>query len=183
MNYKKKMGPDDPNSLLISPETKVGKLLDTYPHLEEVLVKLSPEFKKLNNPVLRRTIAKVASLKQASEIGNIPLEEFMNKLREAVGQTRWSNQDKNVSEKQTKKPEWLHKENIVFSIDARPLLDRGEHPVDLVLSEAKKLKGHDILELISPFLPKPLIDMLLKKGYNIWTEQISSQIYKTYILS
>jgi uncharacterized protein (DUF2249 family) len=181
MNSKKKIQPNDADSLIITPETKIGKLLDSYPHLEKLLVNLSPEFKKLNNPVLRRTIAKIASLKQAAEIGEIPLEEFMNKLREAVGQTRWTNQNEIVVEKQTKRPEWFRKEDIVFSIDARPLLDRGEHPVDLVLNEAKKLKDNDILELISPFLPKPLIDMLMKRGYKIWTEQISSHLYKTYI--
>ena len=33
--------------LLITPQTKVGELLETYPELEEVLVALAPPFKKL----------------------------------------------------------------------------------------------------------------------------------------
>ena len=43
------------NSLLITPKTRVGELLDTYPQLEPVLVKLAPAFAKLKNPVLSRT--------------------------------------------------------------------------------------------------------------------------------
>jgi len=44
--------------LIITPQIKVAELLETYPQLEEVLIDLSPTFKKLKNPVLRRTIAR-----------------------------------------------------------------------------------------------------------------------------
>jgi len=144
---------------------------------------LSPEFKKLNNPILRRTIAKVANLKQAAEIGNIPLDNFINTLREAVGQTRWLNQSDEVENKTGEKPDWIQEKNITCSIDARPLLNRGEHPVDRVILETNKLKENEILELISPFLPKPLIDLLEKKGHKTWTDSISHHLYKTYIAS
>ncbi|MCP4310925.1 MAG: DUF1858 domain-containing protein, partial [Bacteroidetes bacterium] len=37
-------------NLLITPKTRVGELLDAYPELEQVLMGLSPAFKKLKNP-------------------------------------------------------------------------------------------------------------------------------------
>ena len=37
----------------ITPETKVGEMLEAYPQLEEVLLEISPTFRKLRNPVLR----------------------------------------------------------------------------------------------------------------------------------
>ena len=53
----------------ISPKTKVGELLDAYPELEQLLMAMSPAFEKLKNPVLRRTVAKVATLQQISVAG------------------------------------------------------------------------------------------------------------------
>ncbi len=54
------------NKLIITPQTKVKELLDAYPELEPVLIDMAPAFKKLRNPVLRRTIARVTSIKQAA---------------------------------------------------------------------------------------------------------------------
>lgn len=48
------------HALLITPKTRVGDLLEVYPSLEPVLMDLAPVFKKLQNPVLRRTVGKVA---------------------------------------------------------------------------------------------------------------------------
>ena len=52
------------SKIIISPKTKVGELLDNYPDLESVLMEMSPAFEKLRNPVLRKTVARVATLQQ-----------------------------------------------------------------------------------------------------------------------
>lgn len=46
----------------INPGRKVGELLEAYPWLEETLVGFAPEFAKLKNPILRKTVARVATL-------------------------------------------------------------------------------------------------------------------------
>ena len=74
------------NLLEILPETKVGELLDHYPELEAKLIEIAPPFKKLRNKMLRKTIAKVTTLKQAAKVGNVPLSELVNKLRNEIGQ-------------------------------------------------------------------------------------------------
>ena len=71
----------------ITPRTLVGDLLTAYPELEERLIKIAPVFKKLKNPVLRRTIAKVTTLKQASIVGKVSLSHLINELRTAVNQS------------------------------------------------------------------------------------------------
>ena len=72
--------------LLITPDVRVAQLLEVYPELEAVLVSLSPTFQALKNPVLRRTVAKVATLRQVASVGGIGLGILINRLREAVGQ-------------------------------------------------------------------------------------------------
>ncbi|MCU0409486.1 MAG: DUF1858 domain-containing protein, partial [Bacteroidales bacterium] len=57
--------------LTISPRTKVGELLEAYPKLEAKLIETAPVFSKLKNPVLRKTITKVTSLKKAALVANI----------------------------------------------------------------------------------------------------------------
>jgi hypothetical protein len=65
---------------------KVGELLEAYPDLEATLIGLAPEFAKLRNPILRRTVAKVATLHQAARIGGLDVRELVRTLRAAAGQ-------------------------------------------------------------------------------------------------
>ena len=69
----------------INLQTKVAELLGAYPQLEEQLLKLSPTFAKLKNPILRRTVAKVTSLQQAAKIAGISPARMVQALRKAVG--------------------------------------------------------------------------------------------------
>ena len=73
--------------LPITPQTKVGELLEAYPELEAVLVAQTPIFEKLKNPVLRKTVAKVATLEKAAAIANIPVVKLVSELRKAAGQS------------------------------------------------------------------------------------------------
>ena len=45
-----------------------------------------PPFAKLRNPVVRRTVAKVATLEQAAKIGGVSLQAMILRLREVTGQ-------------------------------------------------------------------------------------------------
>lgn len=73
--------------MIISPKTKVGELLDTFPELESVLMEMSPAFEKLKNPLLRKTVARVATLQQIAVVGGLNVDSIVNRLRSAVGQT------------------------------------------------------------------------------------------------
>src|SRR5262245_47053404 len=71
----------------ILPTTTIAALLDRYPHLEDVLIGLAPPFKKLKNPLLRRGVARVASLRHAAAVGGMSVDALVNTLRAAVGQS------------------------------------------------------------------------------------------------
>jgi hypothetical protein len=171
---------DTSNKLTITPDTKIAALLDAYPELEAHLIKLAPAFKKLKNPVLRKTIAKVANLNQAAQLGNISLGKLINELRSVVGQEKiiMNNRDKDIM--QSAAPEWVSGGQIVNSLDARPLLNAGEHPVNIVMKEISMLNPNQIFELITPFSPVPLVDMAKTKGFQTWTKQEESELFRTY---
>jgi uncharacterized protein (DUF2249 family) len=164
----------------ITPETKVGALLDKFPQLEEVLIKMAPEFKKLRNPVLRKTIAKVASLQQIAQLGNVPLAEMINKLRLKAGIKDELNDVEDKSIESTAPPAWFDKSRIVKTLDLRPMLEAGEQPVTKVLQELQELTHGQIYELIAPFLPAPLIDLAKNKGFEAWSIKEGTELVKIY---
>ncbi|GAB4370897.1 MAG: hypothetical protein Kow0042_13330 [Calditrichia bacterium] len=164
----------------ITPETKIGILLQDYPQLEHVLLEISPAFKKLRNPLLRKTIGRVASLRQVAEIGRVSLGNLINHLRQAVGQGEWTDQNQAEASAVDQRPAWVDLQKVVKTLDARPLLEAGEHPVGQVMQELETLATDQLFVLITPFIPSPLIDLAKNKGYRAWTVQEGEELFRTY---
>lgn len=165
----------------ITPKTKIGVLLDRFPHLEKTLMAMAPQFKQLRNPILRKTVAKVASLSQVASIGKVSLPEMIDTLREQAGIKEKFVSDTDPDSIAADKPLWFLSSRIVKTLDARPLLESGEHPVSRVFSECKLLKPGEIFELITPFLPSPLMESAKKQGYLVWSKEEEKTVFKTYI--
>jgi hypothetical protein len=152
----------------IVPAMKVGAFLDAFPELEEALVGISPQFQKLRNPVLRRTVAKVVTIRQAANTGNVPVEALVNTLREAAGQAPLNLDD--VSEDYGgQKPAWLAEGLTVQRFDATETINDGGVPLPDILAAAEQLVAGAVLELVTPILPSPVIDQLRAKGFLSWT--------------
>lgn len=170
--------------LPITPQTKVGELLKAYPQLEDVLIGIAPAFKKLRNPVLLRTVARVTSLAQAARVGNVPVADLVRQLRHAVGQPdlEMTPDQAAGSAGPTATPSWFNPESISQSHDARPIIEAGLQPIGRVLSDLDRLPSGNIYELITPFEPAPLIDKAKEKGYLAFTRTEGSAEYRTYFM-
>ena len=163
----------------ITPEIKVAELLDNYPELEGKFIEIAPPFKKLKNPILRKTLAKVTTLRQASKVGEISLAELINQLRTAAGQNEII-----VEENQTQstvQPYWVIDENIKITYDSRIDLENGSHPVGKVTKEILTLENEELYLLITPFFPGPLIDIVKEKGFDSYSITKSVSEVHTYI--
>jgi len=167
------------SKLYITPRTKVAELLNHYPELEDELVAMTPAFEKLRNPVLRRTVARVTTLQNAAKIANIQVTEMVNTLRAKVGQEKMEGIDEGEFA-QGAVPTWFKEDRIVNRLDARELIEKGEHPLGQVISEVASMVKGDIYELTTPFLPAPLIEKVVSMGYDKWTKQESSELFCTY---
>lgn len=159
------------DNLIITPKTKIYDLLEAYPELEDLLISSASQFKKLQNPVLRKTISKITNLNQAAVIGGLNVEELVNKLRKAAGQENISGVEESGTNFNSSKPDWFDEKMVVNLIDIRDMLHEGEHPVHEVLSAIKKLEKKEILKIIAPFIPAPLIDKSLSLGYEHWLDK------------
>jgi hypothetical protein len=166
---------------LILPSTKVGALLERYPELEDVLIGLAPPFRKLKNPLLRRGVAKVASLQHAAVVGGIPVVELVNKLRAAVGQSTIAPEDLPGEVSYfSDQPGWFDTAKIVTSIDERAA-GPDKMPIAGVLQAAVHLHSTEILQLITTFVPAPGIDILKRKGFLVWSVRGDGEFVRTYV--
>jgi len=166
--------------LIITPKTKISDLLDAYPQLEDLLIEMAPPFKKLKNPVLRKTIARITTINQAAVIGKLNVEELVNKLRSEVGQDHADIETDGGTTFNTRKPDWFDAAKVVGEIDTRDMLHAGEHPVHVVLAGVKKLKEGEILKVIAPFLPAPLIEKASSMGAGHWVNQLGDELFEIY---
>lgn len=167
-------------SLPINPETKVGALLETYPELEATLIACAPAFAKLKNPVLRRTVARLATLEQAARIGGISVRDLVRRLREAAGQGA-GEVDEPPASAVAEPPAWLEGDRIRLRLDADAILAAGDHPLAKVRQALASVQPGEIVELASSFRPEPLIDALASAGLLVYSIERSPGRHATFI--
>ncbi|MDZ7738111.1 MAG: DUF1858 domain-containing protein [Bacteroidales bacterium] len=165
---------------IITPKTKIYDLLQEYPELEDMLIEMAPQFEKLRNPVLRKTITRITSLNQAATIAGMDVEDMINRLRKAVGQEPGEEYEGTGGSYNTEKQKWVKKKKLAATIDIRDMLHKGEQPVHEVLSSIKRLGDKEKLMVIAPFIPAPLIDKATGMDYKHWLHKESEDEYHVY---
>jgi hypothetical protein len=166
----------------ITGDTKVATLLDSYPELEETLIAMAHPFKKLRNPILRRSVAKVASLRQAAQVGRLPVAEMVNALRSAIGQNPI--QDATGDESGDYfgiQPDWFDESRIVTTMDEKNDFEESRMPVISILQRCNDLRDGEILEVRTSFLPVPGIDLMRAKGFLSWSVESAEDDVLTYL--
>lgn len=155
--------------------------MDTYPKLESVLMEMSPAFEKLKNPILRKTVARVATLQQIAVVGSLNVDTIINRLRKEVGQ-ELAEEESNIPDYLSEiTPEWFHEKRIVKRFDASPLINSGGSPMNEILQQTKELGKEEIFELTTPFIPAPIIDMLKGRNFSVWCKQADKSV-KCFII-
>jgi len=51
------------------------------------------------------------------------------------------------------------------TLDARPILAGGEHPLERVMQDLSQLPAGQAYDLLTPFVPEPLIDKAAARGF------------------
>ena len=169
----------------ITLETKIYDLLGDYQGMKEILIGINPKFKKLNNPVLRRTLGRVAGVRQAAIVGGMEPMDLLNQLRLAVGQESICETCTEESEAchvpaVVPKPSWLQGDPEV-TLDANQILDADKNPLALARKALRSLEPGRFILLVADFRPEPLIDEFAKDGYQVYTEEPQEGQYHTYV--
>ncbi len=160
----------------ITLDTKISKLLE-IDGMKYTLIKINPKFKKLNNPILRKTLAKVATIKQAAIVGGMEPVELLNKIRESLGQKRV---DIEIKDNEYYLSSDFNKEPKVI-LDANSLLDEDKNPLAIAKKHLKEFENGEVLMIKSDFKPEPLIEEFIKSGYKVYFKKINNENFETYI--
>ena len=155
----------------ITPQTKVGPLLDSWPELEETLISAAPEFAKLKHPILRKTVGRVATLARAAKMADLDPVALVNRLRVAAGLEPIAGEgaDEEIAEEA---PGWIDAVRVKATIDADAVLESGENPLPCVRREAAGLLPGEAIRVRSSFRPIPLLEALRKDGLHAFTRRV-----------
>ncbi len=64
----------------LSAKTRVNDLLIHYPFLKDFLISLNPEFKMLDNPFMRKTVGRIASVGKVAMIGGMDANKLLDDI-------------------------------------------------------------------------------------------------------
>lgn len=145
----------------ITPDMTVAQLREHFPDAELALRSLAPSYGAISSEQLRTVVAGALTLQQMSERSGVGLGLLMTELRKAAGI------DDRAAEGEAA-PAWVSADRVVARLDARPILASGAHPVPQVMSGVDTI-GDGVYELVTPFVPTPLIDMVRGKGFESYT--------------
>ncbi len=164
--------------MIVNAETKISKILKEKPEAIDVITGINPNFKKLQNPILRRSLATRVSVKDAARIGKVEVNAFLKTLENIGFAVDYSQKDSSADTLQVIPPDFSNKEIVTF--DVRPIIAEGKDPFGYINQTAKKIKPNQILLIINDFEPLPLITYLVERNFIHWMKQDEQGNYLTY---
>lgn len=168
--------------MLINKNTKISQLINHHKDALQVIVQLSPDFKKLRNPLIRKLMASRTSIAMASKIGGCTPEDFFDALEKLGFETKTDENTIHKTPKDKAKPDFLKslKATQIETFDVRNLLANGNDPLKIILKKIKQLEIGHALNVINTFEPVPLIALMEKQGFKTYVETIAEDRFDTY---
>ena len=174
---------------LITENDTIYDIVTKYSELREVLVQLSPAFKRLQNPVIFQTAARVATVRRAAETGKVYLREMLYQLNDAIGlgkefleqakgqiaRERDEYLSKQSSPEVGSRPHWIDEATNFKVLDVR---DLTEDPFESIRKTAAAAKTGFVL--VQKFVPYPMISLLASEGFESFVEKISEHEVRVY---
>lgn len=163
----------------ITGDSKVRETIEKYPQLKDVLLKISPKFKTMQNPVMWNTVAKYATFKNAAKMVGVSLCEILHTVNKELG-----------LEKELYKlfPECIRetekKYNSVEIIWEEPdttikIAENNIETLSLIVEQIENLPSGKSIVFEGDFEIEPIIKVIESKGYLYNINKINE--YKTRI--
>ena len=154
----------------ITSQSKLLDVLEAHPQLEEQIIHIAPPFRNLKNPVLRRTVGKLATLEQVARIGGMDAGKLVNTLRRAVGQDELGDETTTPLVVEVPAaaddPDWMGS-NPQFTLDGAALLKHGEVPLGKVNELLGQLNPGGFILLVTDFEPSPILEAMQKQNRRV----------------
>lgn len=164
--------------MIINNDSKISEIIKADNRAVDVLVKLSPLFKKLRNPILRKVLGARATVADAAKIGNCTSELILTSLGGIGFEVDINKETAAIDSQKTGDPAALDYDQV---LDARPVLASGNDPFQQIMTKLKSISPGQTLLLINSFEPAPLIKILKSREYMVSVVRKSLDLVETYI--
>ena len=168
--------------MLINSQTKIAALLKHRPDALEAIVTLSPDFKKLRNPILRKLMAGRTSISMASKIGGCKPEDFYEKLKPYGFEADTAPEAEEAQLDHKPLPQFIKdvEADHIVTLDVRSMLAGGNDPLKLIQQTVKELQPGQIFKIVNTFEPTPLVKLLEKQGLQSYVDVVDKDLVETY---
>jgi hypothetical protein len=155
----------------ITSQSKLFDVLKAYPSLQAQIINIAPPFQNLKNPVLRKTVGKIATLEMVAQIGGMNVDKLVNTLRRAVGQDELTAKAEShftvAIPRVEDDPQWIAGEPQ-FTINGTEMLQRGEVPLGKVNELLGQLEADGYILLVTNFEPVPILEAMQKQSRKVF---------------
>jgi Domain of unknown function (DUF1858)/Uncharacterized conserved protein (DUF2249) len=173
-------------AMRVTPEMTIKDVLKINEHMMDAFIWISPSFRRLKNPTLRRTMSGRVSVAQAARVGRVPLTEALYVLNLTAGEDEqrlacelklsdrknceyWPD---NLPDKPRELLGLRDDDRHVIFVDVMPQANRDEDPRPAIMHGLTELRDNeDVLLVRHAFDPIPLRDLFASRGFASWAEE------------
>lgn len=76
------------NEFEITKDTKIIDVFNKYPFIKDFLPTLNPKFEKLNNPIVFKTMTKIATIETISQRGNMEVSDLIEEIVKEINKNQ-----------------------------------------------------------------------------------------------
>lgn len=68
----------------IEAKTVIGAVINQYPFIKDFLVSLSPDYNRLTNPIVFKTMKNIATLDMISKVGGFKVDHLIKLIKQEI---------------------------------------------------------------------------------------------------
>jgi TusA-related sulfurtransferase len=156
---------------------RISTVLGRDPRMLDVLLACSPAFGHLRNPLLRKTMARLATVEHAARVAQIDPQVLLTRINAALaGEAVPDAPIRRIdAPAEPTRPDALSRllDDQIVECDVREDLRSGREPINRIMAAARTVSAGQALRLRAIFEPVPLYPVLARKGFAHFTERLA----------
>jgi hypothetical protein len=162
-------------------ETVVADAIAADPTVIDRLAALHPAFEKLRNPLLRKVMARLVTLREAAKVAGVEIEAIVAAANGTPLKPAASAQAAPPAG-DGDAPLWVENADLHerVALDVRPILAEGGEPLGPIMRLAATVPPGGLLILDAPFDPAPLRRVLGNKGFDAYRRALAPDHWRVW---
>lgn len=169
-------------------DDRISTVLARDERMLDVLITAAPALGKLKNPLLRKTMSRLATVEQAARVAGLDANDLLARLNSVL-----TGEPPPLSAPPTVTPPTPRSEHAILpsdvlctpaeriiDVDVREELRAGREPFRLIMSAAGRVGEGEVLRLRAIFEPAPLYAVLGRQGFSHFTEELGADDWRVW---